>query len=117
MVSNCIFQHYLTLIRRPEFVKAIRVSYIPRAPSKTDEPAPESVDDKFVIVADTGAVPSAYPIVQPMKAALYFDSVDGFGEWRILISTRADKNLREARKKTPEIFRIIIKKIKYGILF
>lgn len=57
-------------------------------------------------------VPSAYPMVQPMKAALYFDSVDGFGEWRILISTRADRNLREAKRSDQNLFRIIIKKIK-----
>ncbi|EIN13316.1 P-loop containing nucleoside triphosphate hydrolase protein [Punctularia strigosozonata HHB-11173 SS5] len=56
--------------------------------------------------------PAAYPMVQPMKAALYFDSVEGFGEWRILVSTRADKKLRETRKKDRETFRIIVKKIK-----
>lgn len=58
-------------------------------------------------------VPSAFPMVQPMKAALYFDSADGFGEWRILISTRADRNLREARNKDATSFRIYLKKIKY----
>jgi hypothetical protein len=55
---------------------------------------------------------SAYPMVQPMKAALYFDSVVGFGEWRILISTRADRDLREARRMDAKSFKIIIKKIK-----
>lgn len=58
--------------------------------------------------------PSAFPMVQPMKAALYFDSADGFGEWRILISTRADRNLREARNKDPTSFKIYYKKIKYA---
>ncbi|KAH9017016.1 P-loop containing nucleoside triphosphate hydrolase protein [Lactarius pseudohatsudake] len=57
-------------------------------------------------------VPAAYPQVQPMKAALYFDSVDGFGQWRILISGRADRNLREMRKKDTNLFRITLKKIK-----
>ena len=52
-------------------------------------------------------------MVQPMKAALYFDSADGFGDWRILISTRADRNLREAKRGDQNLFRIIIKKIKY----
>jgi len=57
-------------------------------------------------------VPAAYPQVQPMKAALYFDSVEGFGQWRILISGRADRNLREMRKKDKNLFRITLKKIK-----
>jgi hypothetical protein len=47
-----------------------------------------------------------------MKAALYFDSVDGFGQWRILISGRADRNLREMKKKDINLFRITLKKIK-----
>jgi hypothetical protein len=53
-------------------------------------------------------------MVQPMKAALYFDNADGFGEWRILISTEAYKNLREFRKADVKIFKIIVKKIKFG---
>lgn len=56
---------------------------------------------------------TVHPYVQPAKAALYFDSVQGFGEWRILISTAADANLRQTRKRSPELFRITIKKIKY----
>ena len=59
-------------------------------------------------------MPSAFPNVQPMKAALYFDSAEGFGEWRILISTRADRNLREARRMDARKFKTIIKKIKYS---
>ena len=54
----------------------------------------------------------ALPPVLPMKAALYFDSADGFGEWRILISTRADRDLRQARRRDAKTFAIFIKKIK-----
>ena len=57
-------------------------------------------------------MPVAYPLVQPMKAALYFDSAEGFGEWRILISTRADQNLRQARRRDAKLFQIFVKKIK-----
>jgi len=56
----------------------------------------------------------AYPMVQPMKAALYFDSAEGFGEWRILISTRADRHLREARRNDANSFKIFLKKIKWA---
>ncbi|KAI0258666.1 hypothetical protein BC834DRAFT_835038 [Gloeopeniophorella convolvens] len=47
-----------------------------------------------------------------MRAALYFESVEGFGQWRILISGRADKNLRELRKEDKKQFGIVLKKIK-----
>jgi hypothetical protein len=52
-------------------------------------------------------------MVQPMKAALYFESAEGFGEWRILLSTRATQNLREARRIDAKLFKIIVKKIKF----
>lgn len=51
--------------------------------------------------------------MQPMKAALYFDNADGFGRWRILISNGASQYLRQARKKDPSTFEIVINKIKY----
>jgi len=52
-----------------------------------------------------------------MRAALYFDGAEGFGQWRILISGRGDRNLRETRKKDTNLFRITLKKIKYPIVF
>ena len=59
-----------------------------------------------------GTAQGASPLVHSMKAALYFDNADGFGEWRILISTRADKYLRSMRKKNPALFDITLNKIK-----
>ena len=50
-------------------------------------------------------------IVQPIKAVLYFEDVEGFGEWRILLSTRAQKYLRDARRGNGVIFNIVVKKI------
>jgi hypothetical protein len=44
--------------------------------------------------------------------ALHFNSAEGFGEWRILISARADGDLRETRRKDRKSFAIIVKKIK-----
>jgi hypothetical protein len=46
-------------------------------------------------------------------SALYFESAEGFGEWRILISTRADRDLRDARRRDKKFFTIIVKKIKW----
>jgi len=57
--------------------------------------------------------PSAYPNVQPMKAALYFENADGFGEWRIIIGTDATKKLRELANGDKKKCAIVVKKIKY----
>lgn len=48
----------------------------------------------------------------PMKAALYLDGVDGFGEWRVQISSKAEKHLRSAKRADSKLFNIIMKKIK-----
>lgn len=48
-----------------------------------------------------------------MKAALYFDNAEGFGEWRIIIGTNATKNLRELANSDRKKCSIVVKKIKY----
>lgn len=48
-----------------------------------------------------------------MKAALYFDSAVGFGDWRLLLSTRATRDLREARRADATLFKMIVKKMKF----
>jgi len=50
-----------------------------------------------------------------MKAALYFDDIEGFGEWSIMLSTRAQKDLREVRRADGAVFRIVMKKIKWDL--
>lgn len=52
-----------------------------------------------------------------MKAALYFDDVKGFGEWSILLSTRAQKDLRDYKRADGAMFKIIMKKMKYDLTF
>ena len=54
----------------------------------------------------------AFPMVQLMKAALYFDNIEELGEWSILLSTRTQNNLRDIRRADFEMFRILMKKIK-----
>ena len=54
----------------------------------------------------------AFPNVQPMKAALYFDTAEGFGDWHIIIPTQADKDLRKAHRADKRRFQIYLKKIK-----
>ena len=52
------------------------------------------------------------PMVQLMKAALYFDNIEKFGEWSILLSTRTQNDLRDVRRADFEMFRIVMKKMK-----
>ena len=51
-------------------------------------------------------------MVQLMKAALYFGKIEGFGEWSILLSTQAQKDLRDVRRANIEMLRMVMKKIK-----
>ena len=101
------------MFRLPKLAPLIKRMYIPTSIEETDSANPADEHPDVSIAAEMeDEAPAAYPLVQPMKAALYFDSADGFGEWRILISTRADRDLRQARNKSPKTFKIIIKKIK-----
>lgn len=107
----------MSIFRRQELVPVIKNAFLPHLNKETavvdaNTTLAEEVVDSVLEEEQTLEVPSAYPMVQPMKAALYFDSAEGFGEWRILISTRANRNLREARNKDPTSFRIYLKKIK-----
>ena len=47
-----------------------------------------------------------------MKAALYFDNAEGFGPWRVKVAGRAERDLRQWRKRDAEMLDIIIEKIK-----
>jgi hypothetical protein len=57
----------------------------------------------------------AFPMIQLMKTALYFDDVEGFGEWSIMLSTRAQKDLREVKCADGGVFRIVMKKIMWDL--
>jgi hypothetical protein len=111
------FQDYLAYLRRPNFGDAIREAYlaIGAPPEQVVEEAKSASEETAVDSATTDvdeADSPQYSFVQPMKAALYFDSADGFGEWRVLMSSRAEHDLRDARKRQPERFDIYMKKIK-----
>jgi hypothetical protein len=87
----------------------IKALLFPNVEESAKDVAPEI---SFPEDTESSTEQSAYPMVQPMKAALYFDNANGFGEWRILISTEAHKHLREHRRADKKIFTIIYKKIK-----
>ena len=106
------------MFRLESLTGAFKRNYIPssvvEAIAKSPSANPADSLDQSV---ETHEVPAAYPQVQPMKAALYFDNAEGFGQWRILISGRADRDLRKTRKKDINLFRITLKKIKYVSVF
>ncbi|KAG0703070.1 hypothetical protein DFH29DRAFT_918710 [Suillus ampliporus] len=105
-----VLSFYLSLLRRTELAGDIKALLLPNVGESAQDVSPvfSSTED----VESSTNRPNAYPMVQPMKAALYFENADGFGEWRILISTEAYKNLREFRRADVKIFQIIVKKIK-----
>ncbi|THH32624.1 hypothetical protein EUX98_g1581 [Antrodiella citrinella] len=111
-----ILQYYFQVLRKPELSDTFKKAYIPDiiVANGTQDAFTKNTANVSVTqpVSTTQEIPVAYPMVQPMRAALYFDTVDGFGDWRVYISTRADGNLRETKKKDPMLFKIIIKKIK-----
>ena len=117
-MTHVLSQSYLRIFRLESLTDAFKRNYIPsialEAAAEAGSTLIANTDEGIETVEE---IPAAYPQVQPMRAALYFDSAEGFGQWRILVSGRADRNLREARKKDTNLFRITLKKIKYPIVF
>ncbi|KAF8885252.1 hypothetical protein CPB84DRAFT_1788531 [Gymnopilus junonius] len=107
-----ILEYYLRRIRSPEISAIIQESFLQPAELESVSGPVLSAEISPPETPVTMDVPDLFPFVQPMKSAVYFDSPQGFGEWRILVSTRADKNLREHHKKSRGTFEIIVNKIK-----
>ncbi|KAJ2926880.1 hypothetical protein H1R20_g10209, partial [Candolleomyces eurysporus] len=105
---------YLDLLRDPSVCLSIQNLFVVLTHPNTGnhkQTGPQRANDPPVEEAPVDPAPVAYPSVQPMKAALYFESAPGLGEWRILISTRADRELRKARRGDTKFFKSVIKKI------
>ncbi|KAH9919768.1 uncharacterized protein BXZ73DRAFT_104876 [Epithele typhae] len=106
----------LKMLRSDGLSTVIKNTFYSLPTSEVVDGTPEDdvADASFAssIAEGASSVAEDLPPVLPMKAALYFDSATGFGEWRILISTRADRDLRQAKKRDAKTFTIYIKKIK-----
>ncbi|KAF8460963.1 hypothetical protein DFH94DRAFT_790038 [Russula ochroleuca] len=104
---------YLNVFRLESLIDTFKRNYIPSSAVEAIVKCPNVTLASFDQSVETPEeIPVAYPQVQPMKAALYFDNAEGFGQWRILISVRADRDLRKTKKKDTNLFRITLKKIK-----
>ncbi|KAF8807162.1 hypothetical protein BYT27DRAFT_7189247 [Phlegmacium glaucopus] len=110
--QQSVLKFYLESMQRHDIAAAILTACVHREVLDTNPNL--NIIKEQTILSSNGLIstPAAFPMVLPMKAALYFESADGFGEWRILISTRADHDLRDARRKDSKFFKIIVKKIK-----
>ena len=112
-------QGFFDAFRKEETAAFFKAVYLPSQSLQLAVTTPaQRTDGNVKSASSEPVVPSsapsqgAFPLVQPVKAALYFDSAKGFVEWRILISTRADQDLRQARRRDAKLFRIFVKKIK-----
>ncbi|PPQ78819.1 hypothetical protein CVT25_010688 [Psilocybe cyanescens] len=111
-----ILKFYLIEMRTEHFCTIIKESFIPQErPMELyiNTAAIEIVDESPPAAPTTATTTAiAFPMIQPMKSALYFDSPEGFGKWSILVSSSADRDLRQHRRKAKASFDIIVKKIK-----
>lgn len=104
-------QFYLELLREPFLAQHLRDTYISIGKDRTTyRPA---VPRETKVIGAAKPEQSAYPKVQPMKAALYFENADGFGDWRIIIGADAIRTLRELADGDRTKCVVVVKKIKY----
>ena len=106
--SSCLHatirrQFYLELLSNPRFR-----SYCETRLRNGD---PEHEMEAFTQGKDVSA-PSAQSQGQQLQAALHIHDVDGFGEWQVVISSRATKYLRELRRRDGKITVCVLKKIR-----
>ncbi|TFK38653.1 hypothetical protein BDQ12DRAFT_630422 [Crucibulum laeve] len=111
-----ILELYFRLLSAPEMAEAIiALSLANHSPAHVHQPLPANneVPSNAQSEAALETVDnSTGQIIQPPKSAVHFDNVEGFGKWRILISSRADGDLRDARRRDKKTFLIIVKKIR-----
>ena len=107
------------MLRKPGISLIIKDIYIPKpTPESEATRKPETaviLNPNSNTVADTppGATnPSSFPMVQPLRAALHFDSPEGFGEWKVMFPSSAHRDLRDAHRRNPKLFDIVVKKVK-----
>jgi hypothetical protein len=98
----------LTLLKDPDILASTRKAYLfPSYQLKLSE------NNYDTVTSPTEEVKLInHPEAQSAKALLYFDSPEDFGEWRILMSTRAERELRVARRADAKMFKIYFKKIR-----
>ncbi len=110
-------QFYLKAFRQEPHCSFFRTVYLPRLPNEEEssistDSIPQTPTSPSVPSKIRGSLP-ARPLDQPLTASLFMDGIESFGEWPILTSPRAQRDLRKARKEDGKKFKIIVKKIQY----
>jgi hypothetical protein len=113
-------QDYLDILRQSEFAEAIQEAYLPvhSRPEHLHHDVqtasePKAVDPVSLVEEDAEeANLAAFLMLQEMHNPLYFRTPDGFGEWRILMGGRIQRDLGEACERQPKRFAIYMKKIR-----
>jgi hypothetical protein len=100
-------------LRRAGVSDVLKARFLPQTiiPNKVVPSASAPELSKAATEVSKDSSPEAFPIIQPMEAALYFESAKGLGDWMVLVASDAIKDLRETHKKNRTLFKIILKKI------
>jgi hypothetical protein len=112
-------QDYLTVLRSSQLIQHLTASYlVSDPPNSLDSSKPMTgtvaVTPKSMpevsSVPETN-VPPAFPQIQPVKAAKYFsEPAEGFGPWRLLLSSRAIQHLK-GYHRDQKVWHIVKKKM------
>ncbi|PIL29944.1 hypothetical protein GSI_07855 [Ganoderma sinense ZZ0214-1] len=102
-----MLKEYLDMFRRPDIVEAIRKAFLESPSDLPDDSAKEdAIDSDDEDVVD----PASASSIHPPKAAMLLDTAEGLGEWHLLFTARAIRDLRQARDG--KLFNIFMKKIR-----
>ncbi|KAJ3772441.1 hypothetical protein FB446DRAFT_800011 [Lentinula raphanica] len=111
-----ISDHYLVYLRNPDIGTAIKANLVsciePRSNNALNEP---NTSNEVVEASFVGDNSTAFSKVQPMKSALYFDSIADFGDWAIFLSPNAETDLRTKHKKDKISFDIRVRSAKVDV--
>ena len=106
-------QEYLLIVSDRAYAQIFLDAYLLQARPRGSAPTMALANGLDQVNSATEEAPaepiSAFPVVQPM---LNFDNTEGFGKWRIFLSTRANRNIREWRRSDASTFKIIFRKIR-----
>ncbi len=118
-------QFFLEVLRDPEAARFLETEQpLHGTDIEPRETGPQSTGDQVVTVhhdLDTRAPDAAELEVDnpdvvyeftPPRAALYAETVEGFGKWKVNVTDNANSQLRKLRKKSPETLRLVEAKIK-----
>ncbi|KAL4069230.1 hypothetical protein J3A83DRAFT_4413033 [Scleroderma citrinum] len=104
-----ILRFYLESLTEPRFRHHCETAYIGTGWPQCGVPEPE----KRVYTAEKDVLtPSVHTQDKLLQVALHIHDVDGFGEWQIMLSSRATKHLRELKRSDGKKTMCVLKKIR-----